>query len=154
MGALSNDLEKYDKRIGALSNTLVTKYIKKGDKLGSLYPSDGLQNIGNLDDAWLEGHFCTVFANDMFVSHPEGGGRRVMLEGDDLSCEDFIDNPVQVILPVWVNSLQEDVPLSSFRESLDYTKIVNSSLPTVLPNWLSTLLQSSILLCDFLTRLV
>ena len=52
-----------------------------------------------------------------------------MLEGFDVSYEDLIDKPVQVILPVRVNSLQEDVPLSSFGGSLDDTKIVNMPLP-------------------------
>ena len=52
--ALSNDISR---RFGA-----------------SLYPNDGLQMIGNLDALWLEGHFSTVFADEMYVSHPEGVG--------------------------------------------------------------------------------
>jgi hypothetical protein len=36
----------------------------------SLYPNDWLQRIGNLDDPWLEGHFGTVVADEIYVSHP------------------------------------------------------------------------------------
>jgi hypothetical protein len=44
--ALSNELGG---RIGALFITLVTNYIQKDDKLGSLCINGGLQRIGNLD---------------------------------------------------------------------------------------------------------
>jgi hypothetical protein len=60
----------------------------------SLNPNDGLKKVGNVDQPWLEGHFGTVFVDEIFVSHPEGGGRRVMLEGDAISYEDLVDKPV------------------------------------------------------------
>ena len=59
----------------------------------SLYPNDGLQMIRNLDAHWLEGHFGTVFADEMYVSHPEGGGRRVMYEGFEISYNDLVNRP-------------------------------------------------------------
>jgi hypothetical protein len=59
----------------------------------SLYPNDGLQRIGNLDAQWLEEHFGSVCVAEMFVSHPEGGGRRVMYERFEISNDDRIDKP-------------------------------------------------------------
>ncbi len=49
--------------------------------------------IGDLEEPWGAGHFGTVFADEMYVSHPEGGGRRVMYEGFEISCEDLVDKP-------------------------------------------------------------
>ena len=59
----------------------------------SLYPNDGLQRIGRLDAHWLEGHFGAIFADEMYVSHPEGGGRRVMYDGIEISYNDLVDKP-------------------------------------------------------------
>jgi hypothetical protein len=64
------------------------------DLIGTrLYPNDGLQRIGRLDAPWLEGHFGTVFADEMCVSHPEGGGRRVMYERFKISYNDLVNKP-------------------------------------------------------------
>jgi hypothetical protein len=89
LGALSIDLGG---RIVALFNALVTNCIQKDDKLGNLLHNDGLQRIGNIDETWLEGHFGTIFADEMFVAHPEGGGRRMMYEGFEISYEYLTDN--------------------------------------------------------------
>ncbi len=69
----------------ALSNDL-------GGRVGaSVYPNDGLRRIGNLDAPWLEGYLGTVYADEMFVSHSEGGSGRVMYGGFEIPYEDLIN---------------------------------------------------------------
>ncbi len=34
-----------------------------------------------------------MFADEMYVSHPEGGGRRVMYEGIEISYTDLVNKP-------------------------------------------------------------
>jgi len=72
-----------------------------------------------------------------------------MLEGDEISYETLLDKPVQVILPVWLNTVQEDIPLANFGGSLEYSKITNVPLPAALPTWSSTILQSLVSLNYF-----
>ncbi len=78
-----------------------------------------------------------------------GFGRRAKLEGDDNSYGDLINKPVQVILPVWLNTIQEEIPLENLGRSLDFAKILNAPLPAVLPTWSSTILQSSVSVSNF-----
>ena len=76
--ALSNDLGG---RIGALSNTLVTNYIQKDDKLGSLYSNDGMQTIGNLEDHRLEG-LVALSLRTKCLSHTRREGANVLCMKD------------------------------------------------------------------------
>jgi len=71
----------------ALSNNISERFG------ASFYPNDGVQRIGNLDAPWLVGHFGTVFADEIYVSHPEGSGRRVMYEGFEISYTDLDNKP-------------------------------------------------------------
>jgi hypothetical protein len=151
--SLSNTLANDYITTSILKDQLTDTYITKSDKLNfsvnnleiigdvksSLYHNAEFQKIGNLDHPWLEGHFGTVFAS----------GRRVMLEGDEISFETLLDKPVQFILPVWLNIVQEDIPLANFGGSLECSKITNVSLLVALPTWSSTILQSSVSLNDF-----
>jgi len=115
IGALSKDLGGH---IGALSNDF-------GDRIGAL--SNDL--AGRIDALSNDlGGRIVAFSNDVGAILNDLVTNCIK-QNDAMSYEDLIDKPVQVILAVWVNNIQEDVPLSNFGGSLDYIKIINTPLP-------------------------
>jgi hypothetical protein len=51
---------------------------------GSLYPDGTLHQIGNPDQRFLEGHFVSVYADNLEVGDGIVTTRRVLLEGDPI----------------------------------------------------------------------
>ena len=93
-----NDLRNLHDEIDAVAETASNARAALSNDISerfgaSMFPNDGLQRIGRIDAPWLEGHFGTVFADEMYVSHPEGGGRRVMYEGFEISYNDLVNEP-------------------------------------------------------------
>jgi hypothetical protein len=58
-------------------------------------PGNPFQRLGAPTKLWLEGHFVTVYADNLSANDESGTTRRVLLEGDTVtvSCDDLEDLP-------------------------------------------------------------
>ena len=116
---------------------------------GSLIPSQDMwYQLGNPAFRWIEGHFGSIYADNLQVN--DGGTtRRVLLEGDENHnlTVDWTDitNPPTIVLaadiasyiPSWVANTQGGVSLGGFGGNLDYTRIDNGPHIPILPPWLN-----------------
>ena len=91
---------------------------------GGLFPSQNdWYQIGNPASRWVEGHFGSVYADNLQVTSG-GTTRRVLLEGDVNTSVDYGDitnTPVIPSVPSWVLPNQNLVNLSGFNLDIDYT---------------------------------
>ncbi len=64
---------------------------------GSLYPEGNLHQIGNPVQCFIEGHFVSVYADNLEVGDGSGGTRRVLLEGSQTDYKSLGNKPVVVV---------------------------------------------------------
>ena len=106
-----------------LTGTNFPEYVTVG---GSLIPSEDLfHQLGNPARRWLEGHFGSIYADNLQVTSG-GTTRRVLLEGDvvenaTVDYGDITNTPTIPTVPAWVLPDQGQVNLSGFNLDIDYT---------------------------------
>ena len=116
---------------------------------GSLIPSQDMwYQLGNPAFKWIEGHFGSIYADNLQVND-NGNPRRVLLEGDEnhnltVDWLDITNTPTIVLaadiasyIPSWVANTQGGVSLGGFGGNIDYTRIDNGPHIPILPPWLN-----------------
>ena len=107
----------------------------------------GFHQVGNPASRFLEGHFVSIYADNLFAGTPGSNVRRVLLEGDVVDSD----------LPSWVDQSQSNVSLSGFQNDLaladvafsgSYLDLDDRPGNIALPPWVQPL-QNAVTLSGF-----
>ena len=105
---------------------------------GSLIPSqDVWYQLGNPAFRWLEGHFGTIYAENLSVIDGAGNERRVLLDGAGIEYNTILNPPETVLpgdignyLPSWLTDLQSGAVVGGFSGEFPFDRI--SDVPSFL----------------------